>query len=65
MILADIVSGKTSTADVSFLIAVIVFGLATLVSLMSKRVVTATDIPIATALAYLGLGFLALGFLVL
>lgn len=63
--IADIASGNTSTADVFFLIAVIVFALAALVLLMSKRVSSATDIPIASTLGYLGAAFVALGLLVL
>jgi hypothetical protein len=63
--LAEISSGNLDTADVFFLIATILFALAAVVLLMSKRVATATDIPIATTLGYVGLAFTALALLVL
>ncbi len=63
--IAEIASGNFDAADVFFLIATIAFAVAAVVLLMSKRIATATDIPLATTLAYLGLGFLALGLLVL
>lgn len=58
--LADIVSGKTATADVFFLIAVIVFVLAAIA--VWVRAVAA---PVAVSLTALGGAFIALGFLVL
>jgi hypothetical protein len=58
--LADIVSGKTATADVFFLIALIVAVLAVPVALMETL-----RIPLYRALVALALAFVALGFLVL
>jgi hypothetical protein len=66
VMLADIVTGKTATADVFFLVAAIVFGLATLATFMRHVTVeTRSSWPVADTLAYLGLTFLALAFLLL
>ena len=59
--LGDIVSGKTATADVFFLIAVIVFVIGTLAYLVDN----ARAIRFAPVLVAIGLAFVALGFLVL
>jgi hypothetical protein len=59
--LADIVSGKTATADVCFLIAVVVFALAAVASVLTQPTV-ARFVPFLTNV---GLALVALGFLVL
>lgn len=64
--IADIATGNTEIADVCFLFALIAFALAAVVLFARRRIeATATDIPIATVLAYLGLALVALGLLVL
>lgn len=58
--IAEISSGNTDAADVFFLIAVIVFVLATLVVWVES-----ITKPVAISATALGLAFVALGFLVL
>ena len=66
--IADIVTGKTATADVLWLIAAIVFAVAALAVFFPytrRTETTVTVVPLATVLGYLGLALVALGLLVL
>lgn len=60
--IADIASGNVDTADVFFLIAVIVFALAAIVPWIDTITVAK---PVAISLTALASAFLALGLLVL
>jgi hypothetical protein len=58
--IADIASGNTGTADVFFLIAVILFAFGAIIPW-----ITAVTKPVAVSLVAFAAGFVALGFLVL
>lgn len=60
MMLADIVSGETATADVIFLIAVVVLSVAAVASITVSPIT-----KLAAFLTNVGLALIALGFLVL
>jgi hypothetical protein len=63
--LADIATGNTGTADVFFLIAVIVFGLAALLTVVPAGNPPKPYAGYASFLVALGLAFTALAFLLL
>ncbi len=63
MILSDISSGNTGTADIAFLVALIVFCLALLA--MLPMFAQPPDRPFYRVLVAIGLACLALGWLVL
>ena len=65
--IADIVTGKTATADVLFLIAAIVFGLAAIISFVDRPRADAVGPPVYTRLSLtaVGLCLLAIAWLLL